>query len=379
MKRISTILAIFSFFVSAYCQQVTTLFDSTFQIDDALMIDSRGNLYGSHYVGNSVFKITPSGDLSVFVSGLNTPNGLALDSEENIYIVDNQGNRIYKVDTAGNFLDTIAVNNPSGIIKSWDSDTMIFTQYAGNRIAKLAPDGTIVTIYQGSPLNGPVGLAYDSTGVLYTGDFDDRKIYRVFTDSVEYVATVPAPNTTTNRWLGFIAYAQGYLWGTSFGAHKIYKIHPAYVDSVILFAGGAGGNLDGHIDSALFNQPNGIIASVTGDTIYVSDFGSKNVRMITPEEDTVSTSVSTRLDMDLQIFPNPMQEVFIIKGELKTGKSIRIAVRDALGKTIFETQNAIPNEYFETQVETQSWPSGAYYLTISSEKSSVSKLLIKQH
>lgn len=170
------------------------------------------------------------------------------------------------------------MHGPSGIIKSQNSDTMIFTQYKDHKVCKLAPDGSIHLMKSGMPLNGPVGLTYDQSGKLYVANFDDRKIHRFDADSVvSYVATMPGPG---NGWLGFITHAKGTLWGTGYNDHRIYRIYQNYTDSTALYAGSTAGNIDGTLNDAKFNSPNGIVASLTGDSLYVSDFNSGRIRII---------------------------------------------------------------------------------------------------
>lgn len=260
-------------------QVVTTILDAPTQVDDALFRDPAGNLYGSHYMGSNVYRIAPDGDVTTFVGGSNTPNGIAMNGLGQFYVADNNGNRIYHVANDGTPIDTFDVINPSGLLKAWDSDTILFTQYLPDKLGKLAPDGSITTAFEGTPLNGPVGLAYTDDGTLYVANYTDRKIHRVVGGTLEYVATVPGPSSGV---LGFITAGGGTLYGTSWNSHAIYAIEPAYSDSVRLIAGGNGqGNTDGDVATAQFNQPNGILAVAGGDTLYVSDFGSKNIRMIT--------------------------------------------------------------------------------------------------
>ena len=86
MKKIVLLLLAYATFVPLQAQQVSTIFNSaTIQVDDGIVQDKHGNIYGSHYMGSNVYKITPSGVSTVFKSGLNTPNGLAFDSQGNLY------------------------------------------------------------------------------------------------------------------------------------------------------------------------------------------------------------------------------------------------------------------------------------------------------
>lgn len=279
MKKLKLILAFVSLATIVKAQTVSTFWnDPTNKVDDAMVLDAQGNLYGSHYMGSNVYKITPSGVSTIFASGFNTPNGLAFDSQNNLYVCDMTGGRIYKISYSGTFLDTIVVPNPSGIIKSLDSDTMIFSQYQSNIVNKLTPDGIVIPIVSGAPLNGPVGLAYDGFGTLYVANFNDREIYSLEANTLNYIATVPGP---VSGWLGFITFAQGHLWGTGYNDHKIYKINPFFVDSVVAYIGTTAGNMDGGLATAQFNKPNGIIPSLGGDSLFISDYVTGRIRVLT--------------------------------------------------------------------------------------------------
>ncbi len=54
--------------VMAFSQTVTTFTAGT--PDDAIVLGGNGNIYCSNYVGDTVFKFTPTGDVSSFVTGL---------------------------------------------------------------------------------------------------------------------------------------------------------------------------------------------------------------------------------------------------------------------------------------------------------------------
>jgi hypothetical protein len=45
-----------------------------------IAFDSSGNLFASDQFNNEIFKITPDGNMSLFASGVNTPNGMAFQS-----------------------------------------------------------------------------------------------------------------------------------------------------------------------------------------------------------------------------------------------------------------------------------------------------------
>ena len=308
-------------------QNVSTLLNNpTQKVTDDMILDDDGNLYGSDYTGTSIYKITPQGVVSTFATGFNTPNGLAFDSQNNLFVGDIYSHRIYKLSSTGTFLDTFFVNTPSGLIKMNGSDTILFTQYQLNQISRLAPDGNISPMYTGAPMNGPVGLTYDPAGTLYIGNFNNRQVHKFENDSMKYIATMPGP---AGGWQGFIVYARGILWGTGYTDNKIYTIYPNYVDSTRLFAGSVAGNTDGPVGIATFNAPNGIIPSITGDSIYISDYNSGRIRVITDfilaiNEQTVKSSI--------KLYPNPFTDKIHIEIKDESIKNIKLV--DLSGKLI---------------------------------------------
>lgn len=350
MKRRILFLLLIVQTSTSYSQEVSTFFsDPIKKVDDGMVLDYQGNLYGSHFMGSNVYKITPEGDATIFASGFNTPNGLAFDSQNNLFVCDLSGNKIYKLSYSGEFLDTIAVPTPSGIIKSFDSDTLLFTQYNGNKLSKLAPDGTITLISSGSPMNGSVGLAYDDLGQLYIANFTDRKIYKYTSDSLVYVATVPGPS---NGALGFIAFAQGTLWGTSFQGHKIYRIYQNYVDSTSLYSGSTIGSVDGPINLAKFSSPNGIISSATGDSLYISDFGTKRIRIISLNAAT-GIRENEKATNKIFVYPNPSNDWIQISHD---GTIDKIEVFNSSGKLIITS--------FEDRISLNKLPEGVYVVRV---------------
>lgn len=350
MKKYFYLLALLSGLIELKSQIVSTFFNEpTKKIDDAMVIDHLGNLYGSHFMGTNVYKISPLGVSSVFATGFNTPNGLAFDSQHNLYVCDLSGNKIYKLSYSGTFLDTIPIQSPSGIIKSFSSDTMLFTQYTGNKLSKLAPDGSITLIASGAPMLGSVGLAYDPSGQLYVANFTDRKIFSVNSNTLTYVATVPGPS---NGSLGFIAFAKGHLWATGFNDHKIYKIEPNFIDSTVAYAGSTVGSTDGGISSAKFNSPNGIISSISGDSLFVSDFGSGRIRVISFTSFT-GMGKNELVQNKIKIYPSPSSNFVSIEYE---GEILGVKLYDSYGKLLGSS--------LDRKTNVSDLPVGLYILSI---------------
>lgn len=257
---------------------VSTVTEGAFQ--DGLAQDSKGNVYGSDFRGNTVYKLDASGTVTVFADGLTTPNGIGVNHKDEIYICDNFGNKIFKYSADGDLLESFDAITPAGIKRIPGSDDMLFVEYNTNTINVLKEDGSITKVFEGAPINGPAGIAFDRKGNTYIGNFNDRKIYTYKDGVVTFIAQLPAEAENAN-FLGFLTYAKGYLYATQIGEHRIYKINPRKVDDFEVFAGSVLGNADGDISEATFNFPNGILASRDQKTIYVSDAGTKNLRIIT--------------------------------------------------------------------------------------------------
>jgi hypothetical protein len=345
-----------------FAQSISTFTNGT--PDDGIAVDSNGNIYCSNYTGDTVFKFTPAGNVSSFITGLNTPNGIAFNSNEDLYVCDGVGSTIYKYDINGNLLASYPVTgHPSGIIKSRNSESMIFTIYTTNKVMSLAPNGTITELASGTPLSGPVGLAYDDNDVLYIGNYNDRKIHKLVTGNLQYIAQVPA--TSANPYLGFITYGQGKILGTILGAHKIYTIDPTTTDSVELFIGSTAGSIDGDASVATFNQPNGIYFNSVNNTMYVTDFGSKNLRIVSGI--SLSIDDETLKNSTFSLYPNPTKGFLNIKIEsLDITSSYSILIYDFSGKVLFH-ENDITASSFSKNIDTSGWSSGVYLVKIKTK------------
>ncbi len=372
-KNTLTILTAIFMATSFFAQTVTTYTDGT--PDDAMVLDSNGNLYASNFVGDSVFKFDADGNGAPFISGLNTPNGLAFDSNENLYICDFSGLTIYKYDIDGNLLESFTnIVRPSGLIKAFDNDDMIFTNYTDSSVNRLEPDGTITVISSDSELNGPVGLAYDENGVLYVGNYNDRKIYRILNDgTADYIAQLPTDGGS-NPNLGFITYGQGRLWGTTMGSDKIYAVDQNEVDSYILFAGSDQGSMDGDIDQATFNTTNGIIFNDTEDTMYITDFGTKNIRVIS---DVILSFGEEVLNLkSLQLFPNPAITTLNVKTNVDGDYQLK--VYNILGEIVYSVEENFQNNSISESIDISSLASGVYLVKVTSQNITSVKRFIKK-
>jgi Gluconolactonase len=254
---------------------VTTLatgFNSPWHI----AIDDAGNLYVCDRSNYRLKKITPSGVVTVLAGNslpgstngtgtgarLNYPTGVAVDKLGNIYVTEDHA--IRKITPSGvvtTFTGTATAgykNGPLGVATFFYPRDIVCDKYGnlfvtdnGNHcIRKISVDGIVSTVAgkisltsartygsaDGSTLNAtffnPDGLAIDSNGVLYVGDYNNNKIRQI---------------------------ANGYV--------------------TTLAGTGIAGSLDGLALSATFNAPNGIAIDTMGN-LFICDEKSNRLRTL---------------------------------------------------------------------------------------------------
>ncbi len=351
MPRLVTLLfasLVLPFASSAWAQPVIvdTIVPPGSAIDDALIVGPDGALYGSRWgafdaqPGRTTTRVDLSDfSTSTYVDNLTHSNGLAFDTEGNLYVA-NFGEAILEriaPDGTRTTYATATSGNLSGVLIHPTTGVVYVTNYVNDTVGIATGDSSIAPFLSndGIPpeLNGPVGMAVDDSGHLYVSNFNDGKIFRVAEsgDLTEIADLDGQPNATT----GFIAYANGHLYATSFSRNVIEEVSLADGTVRILAGTGTAGSADGPGNRAQFNAPNGIAASVTGDTLYVSDASPRSVRRIilnraTNTEADIPDATILRLD----VYPNPSDGQAEVRLHLPERGALRLAVFDVLGREV---------------------------------------------
>jgi sugar lactone lactonase YvrE len=356
------------FFLFGNCllaQTVTTFFsDPSFDVDDAMTFDNSGNLYGSNFNGSTVYQISPSGVATPFITGLANPNGMAFDSNGDFFLAEYSAGTINKYDGSGTLITSYTVGGiASGLIRDFDSDAMIFTNVSNNSVNRLNTDGTITELFQGAPLNAPVGLAFDSMGNLYVSNFTGNEIYRLDATPV-YVATVPNGGASGgNAAIGFITYAGGNLYATNFGGHQLYKVNPFGVDDVELYAGDGQGDDDGPLGDATFDFPNGIIYNPSQNAFYISEYsGEGNIRKIS---DVMLGVEDYSKVVEIKLRPVPTSDVLQIVSEFNFPVSeLELLVYNTVGQLVIKKQISVHNSELNERLGVGHLASGQYHIQL---------------
>jgi hypothetical protein len=365
-------IVVMSLSQTASSQTVSTLI-SSLPASDALEVDKAGNVYATDYLGTStnffapngttVDRITPTGIATVFGTGLTAPAGPALDDSGNIYVPSLFGGTISKFTPSGT--KTILVSSisfPSDIHFGADRNLYV-CDFTGNKVNRVTLEGAVSQFAVGAPFNGLSGITQDDDGNFYTSNFNDGVIGKITpTGVVSTFANVPV---TSPYAVGYLIYSGGFLYATSTSANRIYKI--SLTGSVSVFAGtGASGGLDGNAAFAEFNLPVGIIASASGDTLYVGEPFSKRIRRITGINQTSSASrQSTKRETGFLLepnYPNPFNPQTTIRFELGDAQGVSLKVYSLIGNevaTLISNQRLAAGSYQVSFVATN-LASGVY-------------------
>lgn len=198
---------------------------------------------------------------------LGAPEGLAVDAGGNLYIADAIDHRVRKV-------------TPEGVI----------TTVAGNGHKGFRGDGGPALEAQ---LNSPYGLAVDLSGNLYIADLGNGRVRKVSTDGVIRTvagggANAPAieggeaVEARLNAPRNLALDAEGNLYLSDFGDHRVYRVSPLGLIWRVAGVGWAGSIEDGETTEAVrapLWAPAGLVVDHTG-TLYVADSGNLRIRKI---------------------------------------------------------------------------------------------------
>lgn len=320
LKKILPLICFLSFGAHAFSQNVSTYVTNS-GVDDAILITSKGKFYGTGWRRSTLFDITTLPPKVVFDS-LNNGTDLCEDHDGNILFCDFNGGKVYKLNSTTNKVSLMASNieKPGAIAMMQDSDTFLVGS-TSSKVYKVAPDGNVKVYMSGGLLSSPGAIAYDDYGNLFIGNYYNGKIVKIDTNgNMTDFCTLPTSS------LGRFARMGHHLFVTGVFNHRIYRVNLLSGDWT-LFAGTDKGSRDGKRNVATFDGPNGIAVSATGDTLFVSDFGTLSIRIITDYNLAVDDVSNIRF---LNLYPNPNQGRFTV--ELDVNNEVTFELNDILGR-----------------------------------------------
>jgi uncharacterized protein (TIGR03437 family) len=307
----------------------------------AVAFDPSGNLYIADYEGNQVFRVAPSGTLTLVAgngfagfsgdggpavnASIKSPQGVAVGSDGTIYISDTGNDRLRRVATdgtistyAGNGFETFSGDGGLATNASLFAPNGLAFDAAGNlyvadtrhsRIRRISLGGIITTVagngqetYAGegiataSALNDPVAIAFDGSGSLYIADTLNNRIRRVTNGTISTFAGVgqpgyldgPASSAVFSFPKGMAFDSNGNLFIADPGNNLIRKIESNVVSTVagngaLAFAGDGGNPL-----AASLAGPSAVAVDPSGD-LFIADTMNDRIRLLSASTNNIST------------------------------------------------------------------------------------------
>ena len=311
---------------------------------NAVVVDSKGNVFISDRDDYRVRKVAPSGTMRTYV-GVGHPDwddstgpaaqaaiagvmGMAIDGANNLYIADWSNSLVRKIDISG-LITTVAGEgsnqysgdggaatsaglDPSAVAVDKDGNLYI-ADYGNNRIRKVTPTGIISTFagngsrgYSGdggpattAQISDPTGVAVDPAGNVYFTDYHNNRIRKVTAagiistvggnGSYEYAGDGGPATAAQFDPVNITVDSAGNLYIADWWNNRVRKITAN--NGVISTVAGNGnfgfGGDGGPATAAILSSPSFVSVGPTG-ALYIADEQNDRVREVTPDG-TIST------------------------------------------------------------------------------------------
>ena len=273
---------LFASFLQAQNLQVTTIVENI-NASGGVTIGLDGNIYVSDYAPTfqqpaqptKVYKVEYSTwEVSVFADGFEGASGSCFDEEGNFYQSNPFGSKISRIGTGGTIEPDWATDSlslPVGIQQGLDGNFYVCDCNL-RKIFRIQPDGSVSVFAQGDQFVCPNGLTIDPVGNLYSCNFSDGKVLKTTPDGVvSEITQIPQLTGGPNPvGAGHLTWKNNFLFVTAIGRGQIFKVDMEGNQELIAGVALGFSNNDGPALQATFSKPNGIAASITGDTLFVN-------------------------------------------------------------------------------------------------------------
>ncbi|MDX1531647.1 MAG: FlgD immunoglobulin-like domain containing protein [Rhodothermales bacterium] len=343
------LLAAFGLLGAPTLAQTVTTITEPFEASGGVSVGPDGNVYVADFGeflnangGTTLYRVTPEGDVSVFATGFVGASGNAFDAEGTLYQSNIGAGRVDKVAPDGTVTPfaSAGIVAPVGVTVDAEGNVYNTNCQTPGRISKTTPEGVTTTFATSPLMRCPNGLTIDDDGNLYTANFNNGGVIKITPDGTvsELVSLSDAPVGN-----GHLTFANGRLYVCNWGGF----IYEVMLDGAARVLAGSGPGLaDGPADEAQFFRPNGISASVTGDTLYLNQTAEivalpqihpNTVRMITGVFQTAGAQEDAAAPGDLGLAPsapNPFRSGTRIRYTLPRPMPVVLRVYDVLGRAV---------------------------------------------
>lgn len=232
-------------------------------------VDASGYVYVADF-RNAVWRISPEGHVAKFADGFYGASGNAVGPRGYLYQSSFYGNYVSRISRTGEVETWVdeGLQGPVGIAAD-SSGTLFVCNCRGNSIARVGADRVATTFAAGSLLDCPNGITFDDRGDLYVVSFSTTAIARI-TPAGTMTKFMDLPGGAGN---GHITFARGGFYVTKFGANEVFRVSR---DGSYRMISGAeeAGEADGPGSMARHTRPNGIAMDPNGRVLWVNDLVS---------------------------------------------------------------------------------------------------------
>jgi sugar lactone lactonase YvrE len=186
---------------------------ATFNLPQAIVVDTAGNLFVAELGNSSIRKISPSGQVTTFVgqngspgdadgqgsaARLNFPTSLAIDNNGNLYVADSANGKIRKITPSAVVTTVATLVQPTGV--AIDASGVLWTTDSQHTVRRIRQDGTS-EIVGGSPgkagKDDGVGQAARFNGLAGIVVIADQTV--VVSDGLNNTLRLGIPKTARHR------------------------------------------------------------------------------------------------------------------------------------------------------------------------------------
>lgn len=290
---------------------------------EAVTVDSTGNVYIADTGNNRVRKVDPNGVITTVAGNGETkppldtkgtateaplygPKGVVTDKEDNLYIADTFNGRIHKLVTSGEgagfmvpivkypgflaYVPALTLNRGGeNNFNLKEGEELYFIESSRvSRFRWVFGDYPVVGEFA-----GPEGIAADSQGNLYVAETKTHRIQKIGPPANRAITTVagngtagisgncgPATAAQLDSPQGVAVDSNDNLYIADTGNHRIRKVNPEGIISILAGSGGTGYSGDGGVaTSASLNKPEGVAVDSKGN-VYIADTQNNRIRMV---------------------------------------------------------------------------------------------------
>lgn len=281
MKKILSLLLLSGSLTSL--AQTQSILTTSISSPGAIATDPNGYLFVRSFDGGGIYKVSASGQATLFVSPGSSSHNIASDAIGNLYLPNSGTSSVIKVSPAGAF-STFAANISAPLAVTVGSDGSLYVgcySPSSGSIIKVTPAG-VSSVFASGP-----DLA-DLSDISYGGD---GNLYATCNNTVKKIAPDGTVTThaTQQSWLcisHILAVAGGTVYVSDYCYNDIYVITPGGMVSTF----SSGQNLSNVRDMAM---------DAAGNLVVTSNANNRVVRI---------TSPSLPLPVSITAFAGRMQD-----------------------------------------------------------------------